>query len=206
MKVCYWCLWLPVLLTGCVTLDYYPEPHAAWWQPPPIYGYGNVPPRQSSSGVSMRSSGTKRASSTAARSRPVPVPASRFESSSPVPPFDGDVFESYSGNRTYRDKTSGQIIGSEWTSSAGTTTYRDASGSIVGSSWESPAGTTTYRDGNGSITSTSSSNEDGGGGKTTTYRRNGVIVGTKYVSPVGNTTWRDGSGIIIQGPGEMRPQ
>jgi hypothetical protein len=140
-----------------------------------------------------------------------PVRSSQAESSSPrreaIPslPFDGNVTESYSGNRTYREKQTGRIIGSESTSASGTTTYRDSSGRILGSSSESVTGTTTYRDSSGSISTTSSTREDGGGGKTTTYRRNGVIIGTQYVSPAGNTTWRNGNGSMIGGPSEMGP-
>lgn len=118
---------------------------------------------------------------------------------------DGNVSESPSGNRTYRSRQTGSVTGSEWTSPAGTTTYRDSSGQITGSSTESPSGTRTYRDNSGSIAMQSSTTEGTGGDNTTTYRRNGTIVGTKYVSPAGNVTWRDGSGTIIDGPSEMKP-
>lgn len=120
-------------------------------------------------------------------------------------PPDGIPDDSPSGNRTWRERGTGQITGSQWTSPAGNTTYRDSSGRITGSSSESPESTTTYRDDRGRIDTLSSSSGDGGGGNTTTYRRDGVIVGNKYVSPAGNTTWRDGSGQIIDGPGEMKP-
>lgn len=120
-------------------------------------------------------------------------------------PPDGNVSESPSGNRTYRSRRTGEVTGSEWTSPAGTTTYRDSSGQMTGSSSESPSGTRTYRDNSGSIAMQSSTTEGTGGDNTTTYRRNGTIVGTKYVSPAGNVTWRDGSGTIINGPGQMKP-
>jgi hypothetical protein len=120
-------------------------------------------------------------------------------------PPDGNVTESPSGNRTYRSRQTGAITGSEWTSPAGTTTYRDSSGQMTGYSSESPSGTRTYRDSSGSIAMQSSTTEGTGGDNTTTYRRNGTIVGTKYVSPAGNVTWRDGSGAIIDGPGQMKP-
>lgn len=120
-------------------------------------------------------------------------------------PPDGNVTESSTGNRTYRSRQTGTITGSEWTSPAGTTTYRDSSGQITGSSSESPSGTRTYRDSQGSIAMQSSTTQGTGGDNTTTYRRNGTIVGTKYVSPAGNVTWRDGSGSIIDGPGQMKP-
>jgi hypothetical protein len=120
-------------------------------------------------------------------------------------PLEGEVTESPTGNRTYRNRQTGAITGSEWTSPAGTTTYRDGSGRILGSSSESPAGTRTYRDGRGAIAMDSSTSEGTGGDNTTTYRRNGEIVGTKYVSPAGNVTWRDGGGRIIDGPSEMKP-
>lgn len=120
-------------------------------------------------------------------------------------PLDGVVTESYSGNRTHRDKHSGEIVGSEWTSPAGTTTYRDSDGRIKGSSSESSTGNRTYRDDNGSIKMNSSTTQGTGGDNTTTYRRNGSIVGTKYVSPAGNVTWRNGDGEIISGPSEMKP-
>jgi hypothetical protein len=120
-------------------------------------------------------------------------------------PFDGEVTESPSGNRTYRDRFNGRIAGSASTSPAGTTTWRDSDGRIAGTSDVSPSGTTTYRDGDGRISGTSSSTPDGGRGATTTYRRDGVIVGTQSVSPAGNVTWRDGSGRIIAGPDEMSP-
>lgn len=139
------------------------------------------------------------------------APGHRFSSpqSRPGPrvpfPMDGSLTESSTGNRTWRDRYSGEITGSEWTSPAGTTTYRSASGEILGSSDESPAGTRTYRNGSGEIVQTSSTTQGTGGDQTTTFRRNGSIVGTKYISPAGNVTWRDGSGRIVDGPGGMRP-
>lgn len=120
-------------------------------------------------------------------------------------PMDGVVTESSTGNRTWRDRSSGTITGSEWTSPAGTTTYRDSSGSILGSSDESPAGTRTYRDRNGSISQTSSTSQGSSGDNTTTFRQDGQVVGTKYVSPAGNTTWRDSNGSIVDGPSGMKP-
>jgi len=120
-------------------------------------------------------------------------------------PLDGTVTESPTGNRTYRDPSTGQILGSESTSPAGITTSRDSAGRILGNASTSPAGVTTYRTASGAIDTTSATTSGTGGDATTTYRRDGAIVGTKYVSPAGNVTWRDGSGRIIEGPSAMQP-
>lgn len=139
-------------------------------------------------------SGSSWSSSASQRHQPAPYP------------LDGTVTESYSGNRTYRDKYSGQIIGSESTSPAGRTTYRDADGSMTGYSDTSSTGTTTYRKSSGEISTTSSTTQGTGGDSTTTYRNaSGQIIGNKYVSPAGNVTWRDGSGRIVDGPSGMKP-
>lgn len=110
-----------------------------------------------------------------------------------------------SGDRVYRDRSTGRMTGRASTSPSGTTTYRDADGRIVGDSSTSPGGRTTHRDGNGRIALTSETAPGSGGDSTTTYRRDGVIVGQKYVSPAGNITWRDGGGRIVSGPGEFHP-
>jgi len=119
--------------------------------------------------------------------------------------LDGEETSAPSGDRVYREKQTGRIIGSAWTSHPGTITYRDADGRITGSSSESPSGRTTHRDSRGRITHTADTSSGTGGDNTTTYRRNGAIVGQKYVSPAGNVTWRDGNGRIISGPDEMKP-
>lgn len=115
--------------------------------------------------------------------------------------MDGSETMMSSGDRVYRDRQSGRILGSASTSPSGTTTYRDASGRITGNSAASPSGRTTHRDPDGRITLTSDADASG----TTTFRRDGMIVGQKYVSPAGNVTWRDGSGRIIAGPEGFKP-
>lgn len=118
---------------------------------------------------------------------------------------DGEETVTPSGDRVYRDRTTGRITGHASTSPSGTTTYRDADGRILGDSSTSPGGRTTHRDGYGRIALTSDTTPGSGGESTTTYRRDGVIVGQKYVSPAGNITWRDGGGRIVNGPGEFHP-
>ncbi|MBL8300649.1 MAG: hypothetical protein JNN30_20105 [Rhodanobacteraceae bacterium] len=118
---------------------------------------------------------------------------------------DGEESVMPSGERVYRDRRSGRILGSASTSPGGTTTYRDADGRISGNESTSPSGRTTLRDGDGRISLDSDTTPGTGGDSTTTYRRNGVIVGQKYVSPAGNVTWRDGSGHIIDGPSGFKP-
>ena len=120
--------------------------------PMPDFGYGGArdggghpwqdgpaPQRRSFSSTEERrhtpsgrsDSGSSWSSSSSQRHQPAPYP------------LDGTVTESYSGNRTYRDKHTGEIIGSESTSLAGRTTYRDSSGGITGYSDTSSTGTTT---------------------------------------------------------------
>ena len=187
-----------LLLSQCVEFEPpYDEQDFRSMPPPPSWrdespAYRPLPPRhrEESGWNTQRAAPSRRPASPTSRS---------------YVPMDGSVTESSTGNRTYRDRSSGSILGSDWTSPAGNTTYRDSSGRITGSSAESPSGTRTYRDDNGSITQTSSSSKGSSGDETTTFRRNGSIIGSKYVSPAGNVTWRDGSGSIISGPAQMKP-
>lgn len=185
MKLFHFHFLLLVSLTSCV-------------MPPQAYYHGPPPRRRLAADRPHPSSPWAAPRDYAAYHRAIGEPAAGTL-------LDGDVTAMPSGDRVYRDRRSGRIVGSASTSPAGTTTYRDADGRITGNSAASHSGRTTHRDANGRITLTSDASQGTGGDSTMTYRRNGEIVGQRYVSPAGNVTWRDGSGRIIDGPGGFKP-